>query len=1150
MAINPQFVHLRVHSRYSILESNMGFKQIAHACKQYGMPAAALADTGNLFGALEFSQTLVDEGIQPIHGLQVPISIRTHASNPNDPSTTVPLVLLAQNEQGYKKLLKLNSILYLEPEKLVPCLTLQELGELADGLICLTGGSEGPIGVLLRNNGYADALAFTRRLKDLFPDRVYQEIQRHDFGDSTCAKNERATEDQTIDIAYELGLPLVATNNVHFMSRDNYEAVDILYYIKNGGFKSQKDPGRLLTPEHCFKSQTEMAELFADVPEAIDNTLEIAQRCSYHAQTGEPMLPVFCDDEFAELSKRSHAGLEQRLEYIEPAVAREEYLQRLEYELGVIKQINFAGYFLIVADFVNKAKEIGVPVGPGRGSGAGSLVAYVLNITNLDPLRYSLLFERFLNTERLSVPDFDIDFCPNGRDKVIDYVREKYGAERVAQIVTFGSLGAKNAIRDFGRILRVPRHLLNSWASEIDPRRSFKDQRRHLPVLTEAEASNPQIKEMFDQIEQVEGIPRNTSRHAGGVVISNEPLEEIVPLYSDSNSKQDLPVTQFDLKWVEKAGLVKMDFLGLKTLTVIKKTVELLNHRGIEIDIDKIPLNDPETYELYASGQTVGVFQVEGQGMANTLKMMKPNKLEDIIALVALYRPGPMENIPLYCEVKNGKKKAQKLHKLIDHILDETNGIIVYQEQVMEIVKQMGGYSLGRADIVRRSMGKKIRADMEREKPIFIEGAISKGVKESTASRIWDLLAKFADYGFNKSHAAVYALVSYQTAYLKAHYPVEFMAAVMTEDQNDPVKISNYYRDAERSNYKVLQPDVNASGAEFGVEDGQIIYSLAAIKSVGADVARSIEEGRGNRLFDDILDFAGRINLQRMSRSAFENIARAGGFDSLDSNRKKIVENFGLIVAYSKAIHAENTDQPSLFGDTVTIPRPALKMVEDWNEIDRLNQESDALGFYLSDHPVKKYSQTLKKKDVVPIATIQEWKDNFNSDFGEKRQVKVAGIITKIAKRTSSSGKPMAILSLSDHTGEIEAFMFPGEYSDPKNTKIEDTTVIAHLEAKPYNHQLSISVYKTYPIETIVDVDPLEVRIYFEDPAVPKHVKSILDDHTHGLTDGQTAQIAFCPFSDTIKEDVRIQILDQYMMNQKVKQAIKGLRGVVEVKTV
>ena len=1141
---NP-FVHLRLHSKYSILESNIDMKGIAEACQEFSMPAVALTDSNNMFGALEFSQTMLEKGIQPIQGLQIALKFKNNSHYPNDSNTNAPIVLLGQNKTGYKNLLRLNSILYLEQENLLPQVSIDQLKGLTEGLICLTGGSQGPVSSVLTQLGFEEALEFCKILQNLFPNRIYQEIQRHNSHRLPCFKAEQISEASLIDIAYELGLPLVATNDVKIQKKQAYEAVDMLYFIKNGGYKSEQNTDRYLTPEHYFKSQEEMASLFSDIPEALSNSVEIAQRCYFHSQTSDPILPIFCKDENSELKNRALAGLELRFSQGDITAPEKEYLERLEYEIEVIKKINFAGYFLIVADFVNKAKELGVPVGPGRGSGAGSLVAYVLKITNLDPLKYSLLFERFLNEERLSVPDFDIDFCPEGREKIIEYVREKYGAERVAQIVTFGSMGAKNAIRDFGRILRIPRHLLNSWSAEIDPRFSFASQRNRIESLQKAEENNQGIKQMFDHIEQVEGIPRNTSRHAGGIVISNEPLEQVVPLYSDS--KQELPVTQFDLKWVEKAGLVKMDFLGLKTLTVIQKALSLISKQYNDLDIETIPLDDRKTFDLYTSGQTVGVFQVEGQGMANTLKMMKPDKIEDIIALVALYRPGPMENIPQYCRVKNGEKPLKKTHPLIDHLLEETNGIIIYQEQVMEIVKQMGGYSLAQADIVRRSMGKKIRADMEREKPIFVKGALERGVTQEKAKEVWDLLEKFANYGFNKSHAAVYAMISYQTAYLKAHYPVEFMAAVMTEDFNDSEKLASYYRDIVKSGLSLMPPDVNISGVEFGVKNDKITYSLAGIKSVGTEIAKLIEISNTEKPFQDLFDFAKRIDLQTFSRTAFENLARSGAFDSLEKNRKKVMENWNLLQAYSKSVRSESMNHQSLFGGEVEISLPVLKEVEDWNQTERLTQEFDSIGFFLSDHPVSKHRNILEKEGIVPIRDILNWKDNFNPNDKEKKQAKVAGILTKVQRRNSKSGKKMGIMYLSDQSGDIEVFMFPDHFNRESNCTIENSIIIAHLEAKPYNDQLSISTYKTYPIGDLINNKQFKVLIHYSDPEVPKRVKTILEQQTPSLQESSKAEIIFCPHEPSNSQKIKIKIPKKFKMNQQVQQAIKGLQGVLEV---
>ncbi len=1147
MVSDPRFVHLRVHSKFSILEGILDINKIAETCRDLEMPAVALTDTNNMFAALEFAKGCSSKGIQPIQGLQVHIKIRDNYLNPHSPDDTAPIVLLAQNQIGYQNLLQLNSRMYLDQEKVFPYLTLDELKACHEGLICLTGGSEGPPGLYLHDGSYADAKKIVSKLMVIFPAGVYQEIQRHSYEGSTCTANEMKTEAGLIDIAYELGLPLVATNNVILANREEYASVDMLFYIKNGGFKTQNDPRRILTPEHYFKSRDEMVELFGDLPEAIDSTIEIAKRCSFHSQTHPPMLPRFCEDESEELKKRTLEGLQKRIDTIELADSEDVYFHRLEYELGVINNTNFAGYFLIVADFIGWAKEQDIPVGPGRGSGAGSLVAYALNITTLDPIRYSLLFERFLNTERLSFPDFDIDFCSEKRDDVLGYVTERYGEDKVAQIVTFGSLGAKNAIRDFGRILRVPRHLLNLWASEIDPRFPFKQQRRGNEILQAAERSQDYIRNMFDQIEIVEGIPRNTSRHPGGIVISNKPLLESVPLYHDR--KQGLPVTQFDLKWVEEAGLVKMDFLGVKTLTVIAKTLEKLARSGLEIDIENIPLTDEKTFDLYANGRTMGVFQVEGVGMTNALRLMKPTRFEDIIAIVALYRPGPMEIIGDFCAAKNGMKKSQKLHESIDYILEETNGFIVYQEQVMEIVRVMAGYSLGRADLVRRIMGKKIPAEMAKEKPEFFKGAVDKGIPKEIVEKVWDQLEKFAHYGFNKSHAAVYALVSYQTAWLKANHHLEYMASVMTMDLNDVDKLAAYSKDLVKSGIEIVCPNINQSNSDFEVKDGKIVYSLSAIKSVGVDVARKVEQVRGDEPFKDIFDFAERIDLSSISKSAFENMVRAGAFDKLVGNRHQLFNNFDILSNYAKSQNS-TSNQQSLFDDIQDMPKPALRPAQDWSEGQKLAEEHTSIGFYLSEHPITRFKSRLMDFQLTSISEILEWQENPAKEFGSRKTIKIAGIIAKVTKRISSNGGTMAFIKFSDDSGEIEAFLSPDLYSHGDVVMNENALVHAHLEVDKYKDQIRVSAFKILPLENLIKDPkdpPITVRIHFDKVSVPGQVRSILEENTRELPNYQWSRIVFYPYFEENKEDLAIDVAGTYKMNKKVKQAIKSLEGVIKV---
>ena len=819
----PQFIHLRLHSAYSLLEGAIPVKALPKLCAEAGMPAVALTDTGNLFAALEFSEVAAKAGIQPIIGCQLALAYAAPAHPGERASAPRPIVLLAQDATGLGNLMKLSSFNYLDCGAALPHVTLEALATHAAGLICLTGGAEGPLGQLIRESHGPRARALAERLAGLFPGRLYVEVQRHPENGAPRTPLEEATEPGLVGLAYELDLPLVATNDVQFADRAMHDAHDALICIANGAYVDQQEPRRRLTPEHCFKGADEMVALFADLPEAIANTVEIARRCACRPRKRKPILPKFAEDEVEELRRQARAGLAARLAVIPKSASDADYAARLEFELGVIEGMGFPGYFLIVADFIKWAKERSIPVGPGRGSGAGSLVAYALTITDLDPLRYGLLFERFLNPERISMPDFDIDFCMDRREEVIAYVQERYGRDRVAQIITFGALLSKAAVRDVGRVLQMPYGQVDRLSKlipmegvkPVSVQKALADE----PRLREEARREPQVARLLEIAGAIEGLLRNASTHAAGVVIGDRPLVELVPLYRDPRS--DMPATQFNMKWVEEAGLVKFDFLGLKTLTVIQNAVDLLQARGVTLDIGTIPLDDPKTYEVYASANTVAVFQVESSGMRTALRQLKPTCIEDIIALVALYRPGPMENIPKFCNVKNGREKRDSLHPSIDGILDETQGIIVYQEQVMEIARKLAGFSLGGADLLRRAMGKKIQAEMDAQKPLFLDGAKANGVSRAKAEEVWNLLDKFANYGFNKSHAAAYAVVSYQTAWLKANHPVEFMAAVMNCDIHLTDKLGGYKQEVDRLGIETVAPCVNRSAATFTVEDGR-----------------------------------------------------------------------------------------------------------------------------------------------------------------------------------------------------------------------------------------------------------------------------------------------------------------------------------------
>src|SRR6056297_2312551 len=845
MSANPRFIHLRVHTEYSLLEGAVRLKKLPGLCEAAGMPAVAVTDTNNMFAALEFSVSAQAAGVQPIMGCQV--DLEYVATSPGDRmKPPAPVVLLAQNERGYENLMKLNSCLYLRGDGQVAHVTAEELTAKAEGVICLTGGPDGPVGRLLQGGQRPAAEALMGRLAAAFGDRLYVELQRHP-GENGTPEAERLSERGLIEMAYAMDLPLVATNDVYFPNSAMYEAHDAMICVAEGAYVDQSEPRRRLTAQHYFKTPAEMATLFADLPEALDNTVEIAKRCAFGAYRRDPILPRCAEDEVDELRRQARAGLEARLAVIPHAAPVEDYEKRLDFELGIIEGMGFPGYFLIVADFIKWAKDQDIPVGPGRGSGAGSLVAYALTITDLDPLRYGLLFERFLNPERVSMPDFDIDFCMDRREEVIQYVQEKYGREKVGQIITFGALLSKAAVRDIGRVLQMPYGQVDRL-SKLIPVEGVK------PVSIEkALAEEPRLREearaeeVVDRLltygQQVEGLLRNASTHAAGVVIGDRALDRLVPLYQDPRS--DMPATQFNMKWVEQAGLVKFDFLGLKTLTVIQNALDLLKERGVEIDIGAIPLDDEQTYKLYSAAKTVAVFQVESSGMMDALVRMKPTCIEDIVALVALYRPGPMENIPKYCDVKNGRADRESIHPLIDPILDETQGIIVYQEQVMEIARKMAGYSLGGADLLRRAMGKKIQAAMDAERPKFLAGAAENGVDKSKALEVWNLLDKFANYGFNKSHAAAYAVVSYQTAWLKANHPVEFMAGVMNCDIHLTDKLATYAEEVRRGlAIEIVPPCVNRSLVRFGVREGKLLYALAALKNVGEEAMALIVEGR------------------------------------------------------------------------------------------------------------------------------------------------------------------------------------------------------------------------------------------------------------------------------------------------------------------
>ena len=1148
MSNAPRFIHLRVHTEHSLLEGAVPVKALVKLCEAAKMPAVAVTDTNNMFAALEFSDTAAKAGVQPILGCQVSLA-HDPAGLGERPRSPAGVVLLVQTEPGYMNLMKLNSCLYIGPNGQggagqVAQVTVDELARFSGGLICLTGGPEGPLGRFLAAGQGVRARALLERLAAIFGDRLYVEVQRHPGEGGRLPEAEAASERWLIEAAYEMALPLVATNDVYFPKASMYEAHDALICIADGAYVDQQSPRRRLTPQHYFKSESEMCALFADLPEAVENTVEIARRCAFKAAKRAPILPKFADDEVQELRRQAQEGLAARLAVIPHAVPIPEYQARLAFELGIIEKMGFPGYFLIVADFIKWAKDQGIPVGPGRGSGAGSLVAYALTITDLDPLRYALLFERFLNPERVSMPDFDIDFCMDRRVEVITYVQGRYGRDRVGQIITFGALLSKAAVRDVGRVLQMPYGQVDRLSKMI-PIEGVK------PVsITKALADEPRLREaakeevvarLLNYGQQIEGLLRNASTHAAGVVIGDRPLDELVPLYQDARS--DMPATQFNMKWVEAAGLVKFDFLGLKTLTVIRNAMDLLALRGVVFDINLIPLDDKPSYELYAAAKTVAVFQVESSGMMDALRRMKPTCIEDIVALVALYRPGPMENIPTYCEVKNGLRDKESIHPTIDHILSETQGIIVYQEQVMEIAQVMGGYSLGGADLLRRAMGKKIAEEMAKERPKFIEGAATThGIGAAKAGEVFDLLEKFANYGFNKSHAAAYAVVSYQTAYLKANYPVEFMAGVMNCDLHLTDKLAVYKREVDKLGIRTVAPCVNASQATFSVRDGAVVYGLGALKNVGVDAMRGIVEARGARPFATLFDVARRVDLKRVGKRPLEMLARAGAFDVLDTNRARVFDALDGLVAYSAAIHeAKTSNQVSLFGEAgADIPEPRIAGRDDWQPVERLGQEHQAVGFYLSGHPLDDYMGPLKRREVKTLAEVTVLAER------GPLMVKMAGSVGVRQERKSAKGNRFAFVQLSDPTGLYEVTLFSDVLEIARPFLEPGMNVVVSVKAELEGDSLKLLANAVQPIDQVADqAGAQDLRIHLNRAEAAASVAALL-----GRVEGRNrAQIILCVPGDA-GDEIDLLLPGTYPVTPQIKGAIKAMAGVVMVEEV
>ncbi|MCK0195644.1 DNA polymerase III subunit alpha [Ancylobacter sp. 6x-1] len=1135
------FVHLHLHSSYSLLEGALTVTKLAKLAEKDRQPAIALTDTGNLFGALEFSEKMSGAGIQPILGCSLGIDFGDQQRSRALALAGLPkFVLLSASEIGWRNLMALVSRSYLETtDGVEPHLKAEWLAEASAGLIALTGGPTGPIDRALAAGSADVAEERLATLEAIFGGRLYVEIQRHG------AAEERAVEEDLIALAYRRSLPLVATNEPFFAAEEDYEAHDALISIAEGRLVS--DPNRRqLTPQHRFRTRAEMAALFADLPEALANTVEIARRCAYRPRTVKPILPRFTPDrdEADELRAQAEEGLARRLAVHGPApgLSAKDYEDRLAFELSIIERMKFPGYFLIVSDFIKWAKAQGIPVGPGRGSGAGSLVAYSLTITDLDPLRFGLLFERFLNPERVSMPDFDIDFCQDRRDEVIRYVQDRYGSNQVAQIITFGTLQARGVLRDVGRVLEMPYGQVDKLcklvpqnpANPVTLAKAIEDE----PRLQAERDATPVVKRAFDIAVRLEGLNRHASTHAAGVVIGDRPLYQLVPLYRDPRSP--MLVTQYNMKWVEQAGLVKFDFLGLKTLTVLQTAVRLVGQRGIEINLSTIPLDDKKTYDMLTRGETVGVFQVESAGMRRALVDMKPDRLEDIIALVALYRPGPMANIPVYCAVKNGQEQAVYAHPALEESLKETYGVIIYQEQVMQIAQTLSGYSLGEADLLRRAMGKKIRAEMDKQRARFVDGAVERGVPQAKASEIFDLLAKFADYGFNKSHAAAYALVAYQTAYMKANYPNEFIAASMTYDMSNTDKLGEFRQEAQRLGIEVVPPSVNRCGREFQVEGGAIFYALAAVKGVGGLAVDAIVEARGSRLFRDLADFANRINAKALNKRTLESLVNAGALDCIEPNRARAFVAIDSILGHAAKRGADAAvGQNDMFGSGPAAAHLPLPDVMPWLPADRLQKEYDAIGFFLTGHPLDDYAKALER------LRVQRWSDFTRAVRAGASAGRLAATVVSRQERRTKTGNKMGIVGLSDPSGQFEAVIFSEGLAHFREVLEPGTALLLHVAAELQGEDVRARIQTAEPLDAAASKMQKGLRIFLRSPDPLESLATRLTPLAGGRGDGEVAFVVLV--GDKGGTEVEIKLPGRFALSPQIAGALKAVPGVVQV---
>ncbi len=1084
-----KFNHLKIHTQYSICEGAVRIKDLAEYCKKHKVKTVGLSDTTNLCGALEFSEDIAKSGCQPIIGTQI---------NFNFEVVIGLLPLIAKNNKGYKNIIELSSKSYLENDGIsVNHCSLDDLLNIGNDIILLSGTINGLIGKLFTKGRFVEIEKIYQLLKNKFKDDFYIEIQRHED------QNEKYFEKFNLLKSSKFDIPIIATNEVYYIEKEMHEAHDALICIGNKTYLNEKNRIKY-TNNHYLKSDDEMKKIFVDLPEALQNNYNLALKCNFRPLPSKPVLPNISSEKGGKaneiLVKESNDGLKEKFSKVfnineEKLLKNEKFLiykERLDHEINIINEMNYSSYFLIVSDYIKWAKNNDIPVGPGRGSGAGSLVAWCLSITDVDPIKFNLIFERFLNPDRVSMPDFDIDFCEEKRDLVFSYLNNKY-KNSVAHIVTFGKLKARMVIRDVGRVLGLSYGFVDAISKMIpfDPSRpqNLTECINNEPRLLKLIKEDSRVKKLTDLSLKLEGLNRNFATHAAGVVISDQKLTNTVPLYKDSSTNLLLPSTQFDMYSAENAGLIKFDFLGLKTLTVIKKTEKLVNKNNKNFSIDNINFDDQKVFDLLSTGNTVGLFQLESAGMREALMKMKPNHLEDIIALVALYRPGPMSNIPTYNDCKHGKIEPDYLHPLLKEILKPTYGVIIYQEQVMQIAQKLSGFSAGEADILRRAMGKKKRSELEKQKIRFIEGAVRNGINKEVAASIFLKIEPFAEYGFNKSHAAAYAIIAYQTAYLKTYYPYEFFSASMTMDISSQNKLSEFYEELKRLNIKIIRPNINKSYADFKSDNKYFYYALGAIKNVGFEaISNIVKERIKNGEFKSINDFINRINPKDINKLQLEGLIKGGAFDCLNENRNSIMNAVPNIILKSKNIYENKVaNQIDLFGFEPSNQNEIVEEIEDWNFEDRLSKEFEAIGFFISDHPLNQFKDVFNDYSIINFSEFYN-----NTDLNESN---IAATLLKIQEKKTQKGNSYAIIKLTDLTSVFELFIFSDTLELNREILKEGNSLlltIAKNLADENNRFKRINVKKITSLKNLFNKPISNIEIFLNDSNSLEKIEKIL----------------------------------------------------------